>query len=88
MKVQKSSWVIKAVYFDAEVVDNFAKKYLEWFANDGSEVEDSTIQFANRIENEKVIKIYQFPFEKDTDETADYFEKEDDNHVIPYHLFK
>lgn len=33
------------------------------------------------------LELYQWPSEDD-DEDCDYFERQDDNYVIPYHLFE
>lgn len=102
-QIPKSSWTINKVYFKAKVVDDFQNKYLQWGQEEGcgfTDSEESTkevIQFirnTQKMSNQGWVWLYEYPEEInqchcDYGNVAeyDYFEKGDDNHIIPRHLF-
>lgn len=84
--IPQSYWRIERVYFTAKPVDDFLKKYKEWFKSEDGSFPASAAEFAERISKNDFIQLYQYPQNrKDTEH--DYFEMTDDNHVVPRHLF-
>lgn len=96
MGIPRSEWVVNCVYFEAKLVDNFENLYKEWLLSNGSREEDlvtynleSTVR--GWLNSASSVWLYRFPNRYNNEETeddADYFEKEDDNWVIPRHLFE
>jgi hypothetical protein len=101
MEVPKSSWIVNKVYFEVTLVDNFKEKYLEWLRKyEGAEsvkqlwdndTGDLLLRFLQRVCNRPTMEVYQFPcdvhYHSSADHLQDYFERQDDNHVIPFELF-
>ena len=85
LHIPKSAWVLKKKYFQALLNPNFKKEYIEWATNEGSPIDEALIAFLDKVTYPRFVLLYQFPARKG--ETPDYFEKEDDNYVIPPHLF-
>ena len=83
----KSQWVIDKNYFTAKPVDNFRVKYLKWLSDYDPEAEitKELKDFIYYMTTNDFVQIYEYPHESPL---KDYFEKNDDNHVIPRHLFE
>ena len=95
MQIPKSGWVVKEVYFKAKLVDDFEQKYLEFMHSIG-EIEDplEDSDFNNAVYRwlqQDYVWLYEYPEEMCYGGYCDgveYFEEEDDNWVIPRHLFE
>ena len=88
MKIPKSSWVLKKEYFNAKLVDNFKPKYLQYMSELGSDLDDiELLNFIDSIMRLDTVILYEFPGELFKSD-CDYFEKADDNYVLPRHLFE
>lgn len=95
MQIPKSSWVIKKVYFKVRLVEDFEQKYREYMYSIG-ESEDSLADsnFGYVVWNwlqQEYLWLYEFPEEIthwECRDGVDYFEEEDDDWVIPRHLFE
>ena len=88
MQIPQSTWVLKKEYFNAKLVDNFKEHYLRYMKNEcGHDCDDSgLLNFIDSLTCLDYVILYQFPNENKA-MTYDYFEKIDDNHVIPRALF-
>ncbi len=103
MKIPKSTWTVNKNYFEVTLVEDFKEKYVQWqLGYNGYELDELTTQgIVEVIDNWQhrsdsgVLELYQFPMEVNTqcycseiiEEDRDYFERLDDNWVIPRHLF-
>lgn len=99
-KIPKSSWCVNKVYFKVKLVDDFKNKYTQdLMKNEGyTEEELAEEDFHEVVDSwlsKDYIEIYQQPQEWSSlgsaimrDESADYFEKEDDNWTIPFYLWE
>jgi len=85
--IPQSYWRLEKVYFTVKPVGGFLKKYEEWVKSERELFTVDVAEFAERINKNDFIQIYQFPQER-KDIEYDYFEMVDDNHVIPRHLFE
>lgn len=94
-KIPSSRWVIQPNYFKAKFVEDFSSKYLLWLSEYDGDPDEDAIKFAASMQDKGVVDLYQQPFDPLSnncptvkyEDIADYFEKYDDNHVIPRHLF-
>lgn len=86
-KIPASNWVLSKVYFEVKLVDNFSLLYKEWYKKENGSVDDSVDDFIHNLKEHPTIEIYRFPNER-ADLKYDFFEKDDDNHVIPRELFE
>ena len=84
MQVKSSSWVIKKEYFKVMAVDNFKDLFIK---NYDREIEDNENEFIDKLCSLREFYVYQYPYRGDTDESADYFEKEDCNFVLKRDMF-
>ncbi len=104
MKIPKSVWIIDKKYFEVKLVEDFKEEYIQWqLTYNGYELDELTTQgvvevidnWQHRSDN-GVLELYQFPVELSvtchsksiTDQHSDYFERLDDDWVIPRHLFE
>jgi hypothetical protein len=87
-EIPKSEWTIKRVYFKAQPISDFSRQYIQWLESQGESPDsyDTLDAFLKNISSQDIIDLYQFPT-ADKDGHYDYFEKNDDNHVIPRSLF-
>ena len=83
----KSQWVINKNYFTVKPVDHFRLKYFEWLKDYDPEAEhtEDTDKFLDYMVRNDFVQVYEYPQEN---QVKDYFEMQDDNHVIPRHLFE
>ncbi len=92
MEIPKSTWTLKREYFKVKLIDNFKAEYLEWMAEIGHDCDDlDLLKFIDAVTSQDTVEFYQFPTSKpfDSDDTdQDYFEKIDDNHVLPRSVFE
>lgn len=91
MNIPKSTWVLSEVYFKVNLIENFKSEYLEWMAEIGHDCDDlELLTFIRNVTDQDIVELYQFPSEKvfKDDDDADYFERLDNNHVLPRKLFK
>lgn len=92
MKIPKSTWTLKKEYFKVKLIDNFKSEYLEWVAEIGHDCDDlDLLKFIEAVTSQDTVELYQFPSQKpfdNDDENQDYFEKIDDNHVLPRSVFE
>jgi hypothetical protein len=89
MQIPKSEWILRKEYFKVKLIENFKSEYLQWMNKEcGHNIDDlELLRFIDKITASNFVVLYQFPNE-DKNNTYDYFEKEDDNHVIPKFLFE
>ena len=92
MGIPKSTWTLKREYFKVKLIDNFKAEYLEWMSEIGHDCDDlDLLKFIDAVTSQDTVEFYQFPTSKpfDSDDTdQDYFEKIDDNHVLPRSVFE
>ena len=92
MNVPKSQWIIEKVFFKVKLVDNFKSEYIGWMSEVGHDHDDlDMLKFIENVTNQDTVELYQFPSQKpwdNDDSEQDYFERLDDNHVIPRILFE
>ena len=89
VKAPKSQWVIKRNYFKVELHSDFKNLWALWLTEiELGDFDDEAELFADTVTAQGEVFIYQFPSRaQESDELADYFEKIDNNYVIPRHLF-
>lgn len=91
MEIPKSSWVVEPVYFEARLVKGFKEKYINFLKEDSDEYDfDAASKVIDNWLINSHVWLYQYPddnFDKIPDDQMSYFEKEDDDWVIPRHLF-
>jgi len=91
MNIVKSEWVLKKNYFKVKLIDNFKLEYIEWMTEQGHDHDDlDMLKFIEEVTSRDDVELYQFPHDfpfKTNDVEFDYFEKVDDNHVLPRMLF-
>ena len=92
MEIPRSEWVLKCNYFKVRLVSDFTAKYINYAVELGQDRDDpDMLDFLDYITSRDDVELYQFPpgivFTASEDE-HDYFERFDDNHVIPRCLFK
>lgn len=82
----KSQWGTDKSYFTAIPVDHFRLKYFEWLKDYDPEAEhtEELDIFLDYMARNDFVQIYEYPHDNPV---KDYFEMNDDNHVIPRHLF-
>jgi hypothetical protein len=91
--IPASNWVLKKTYFEATLVDNFDSLYKEWLKKEGENINNwfnlspELDRFISNLGENPTVELYQFPNER-SGLDHDYFEKDDDNHVIPRFLFE
>lgn len=90
--MKTSQWVLRKMFFSVKLVDNFKSEYLEWMAEIGHDCDDlDLLKFIEAVTKQDTVELYQFPSSKpfdDDENEQDYFERLDDNHVIPRKLFE
>lgn len=88
-EILESRWVIEHHYFHVRLVDDFERKYLKWYVSTQcGKVDDSVTKFINSIKDRETIEIYKFPTASKETVEMDFFELNDDNFAIPFHLFE
>lgn len=88
MKVPASNWILDKVYFEVKLVDSFSALYKEWYKEENGRIDDSVDDFILSLQENPTIEVYQFPnVASNPDVPHDYFERDDDNHVIPRKFF-
>jgi hypothetical protein len=86
--IPSSNWILKKEYFEAKLVDNFESCYRKWFKEENGNTDSQDFdRFMSYLSEQPTVELYQFPNPKSGLE-HDYFEKDDDNHVIPRFLFE
>jgi hypothetical protein len=86
--IPASNWILKKEYFEAKLVDDFESRYREWFEKENGTTDSLDLnRFMLYLSEDSTVELYQFPNERSGLE-HDYFEKDDDNHVIPRFLFE
>lgn len=103
MKIPRSSWVLEPAYFSVKLVEDFETKYKEYQKSEGlleDELlgEDLTYTLSEWLlaSEQGELELYQYPQEPDNqcfskniiENNSDYFERYDDNWVIPRFLFE
>lgn len=103
-KIPKSSWILKREYFEVKLVKGFKEKMIQHIISlDGYSLQElqqdgfitAVEDWVYRSEN-GVLELYQYPMEPNSqcfsakiiEEESDYFERLDDNWIIPRHLFE
>mgnify|MGYP000023527773 CR=1 FL=1 len=83
----KSQWVIEENYFTVKPVDNFRLRYFEWLNDYDPEAKhtEATDDFLDYMTRSEFVQVYEYPHKSPI---KDYFEMNDNNHVIPRHLFE
>lgn len=85
-QIPASNWVLSKEYFEVELVVDFELKYRDWFTGEGNIINQDFERFMLYLKENPTVELYQFPQAR-TDIEHDYFERDDDNHVVPRHLF-
>ena len=84
-----SNWILDKVYFEVKLVNEFDSLYREWFMEESGVIYGSVDGFLFNLHENPTIEVYQFPnVASNPDAPHDYFERDDDNHVIPSKLFE
>jgi len=102
-KIPKSSWTLKCEYFKVKLIDDFKEQMIQYIMGlDGYSQQELHQEGLYTVIDEWQLKsdngtleLYQYPLEPDSqivsakiiEYDSDYFEREDDNWVIPRHLF-
>ena len=97
--IPESQWVLEPKYFRARLVQGFVDKYIAWTIGKNfygsvevfksySEAYNLRETLENMYGQEGLVLLYQYTQDNVEEYEADYFEKEDDNFVIPRHLFE
>lgn len=103
MKIPRSSWILESAYFTAKLVEDFEVKYKDYQKSEGLKEEDllgedltdTLVEWLLASERGE-LELYQFPQEPDSqcfskdiiENHSDYFERYDDNWVLPRFLFE
>ncbi len=103
MKIPKSTWTVNKNYFEVKLVEDFKEKYVGWQLAYNVELDELMAQgvvevidnWQHRSDN-GVLELYQFPMEASNqcycaeiiEKDSEYFERLDDDWVIPRHLFE
>lgn len=92
MEIPKSEWILRPKYFKVKLVDNFKSEYIEWMEECGHDRNDlDMLKFIEAVTNQDTVELYQFPSQKpwdNDDNDQGYFEKIDNNHVLPRNVFE
>lgn len=86
--IPHSNWILKKEFFEAKLVNDFESLYRDWHKKNGTTDCADLDRFITYLNENPTIELYQFPNPTGVILPYDYFEKDDDNHVIPRFLFE